>query len=178
MTSWDYLYLSKNVHCPLLPYCDRHIYRKYFEMKSQFQLEGIRNGAVVRTLHIYQVTLYLPICVLCDILFVHFLLLQGCTWISMIQCTAQSGRYFVNQINSHLAELHMNIQCLELLTVWQEMPFSPPPWLSLAEDWAMAGVWRFRDDGDGLGARGGGRYRGNEDGWSHGEYIFGRPQGR
>jgi hypothetical protein len=56
--------------------------------------------------------------------------------------------------------------------------FSPPPPSSLAEDWAPAGVGRYRDDGNGLGDRGIWGYRGGGDGWSDGEHIFGRPRSR
>jgi len=52
---------------------------------------------------------------------------------------------------------------------------SPPLPLSLAEDWATAGVWRYRYDGDGQRNGGVREYRGSWDGQSDGEYIFGKP---
>ena len=73
-----------------------------------------------------------------------------------------------------------------------KISFSPPLPLSLAEDWATAGVRRYRDDGDGLPNVGGGRYRDDGDGQgtrgirryrgnsnilSDWGYLFGRPLG-
>jgi len=56
--------------------------------------------------------------------------------------------------------------------------FSPPLPLSLAKDWATAGVQRYRDNGDGLGDWGVQWYSGWGDGWSDRDYIFGRHRGR
>jgi len=60
----------------------------------------------------------------------------------------------------------------------RKIHFSPPPTLSLAEDWAIAGGRRYRVYGDRLGDRGVRRYRGSAEGWSYREFIFGRLWGR
>jgi len=59
-----------------------------------------------------------------------------------------------------------------------KIDFSPSPPLSLSEDRATVGVWRYRADGDGLGDGGRMRYRGPGEGSSDGEYTFGRTRGR
>jgi len=69
-------------------------------------------------------------------------------------------------------------RCGGIISLSPPPPPPPPPPLSLPENIATAGVWRYRDDADGLGDGGGQRYRGNGDGRSDGQYIFGRPRGR
>jgi len=54
--------------------------------------------------------------------------------------------------------------------------FSQPPRLSLAEDLAMAGVRRYRDDGEGLGNGEVRRHRGNGAGLSRGVCIQETPE--
>jgi len=56
--------------------------------------------------------------------------------------------------------------------------FSPPPPISVAEDWPTPGLRRDRHDGDGQGDGRIQGYRGGGDGQSNRGYIFGRPRGR
>jgi len=54
---------------------------------------------------------------------------------------------------------------------------SPPPPLIMSQNCMMAGVQRYRDDGDQLRDRGVKGYRGNRDRLSNGDYIFRKPWG-